>query len=99
MPALKASSLTVERQLRNPRRAAMRENLNHAIHRVRSVERARRSVNYFNFVHAVRRQIRVIHQPARLIYGRAINQHLRVIGISAVEKKCRRTAAWSKLRK
>ncbi len=53
------------REFRNARRPAMRENLNHSIHRVRSVERAFGAVDHFNFVDVVEREVGEIDEAAR----------------------------------
>src|ERR1700739_4794733 len=52
------------REFRNARGSAVGENLNHTIHGVRSVERAFRSVDDFNFVDVVEREVGKIDEAA-----------------------------------
>ena len=90
------SAIGEGREFRNARGSAMRENLDHSIHRVRTVERAFRAVHDFNFVDVVEREIGEIDQAAGLIGGHAVHQHLGVIRIAAVQEQRSRPALRSR---
>ena len=74
-------------QLRGLRGAAMRENLDDAVHGVRAVERAGGSVHDFDFVDVFEGEIGEIDRAARLVHRRSVDEHFRVIRIAAVEEK------------
>ena len=65
----------------------MSKDLNHAIHRVRTVERALRTVDDFDFVNVVEREVGEINEAARNIRRHAVHQHFGVIRVAAVEEQ------------
>src|SRR6266404_7910368 len=66
--------------------AAMSKRLDHSRNSVSAIESAFGTANYFDFIDVVEREVRKIKRATGKIYGGAVDQHLGLIGIAAVQE-------------
>ena len=70
----------------------MREQLNDARHGVGTVEGTLCAMNDFHLVDVVQGEVGIVEIAAGFVGGCAVDKNLGVVGISAVEEKCRQAA-------
>src|SRR5882757_6649621 len=66
--------------------AAVGKRLDHTRNRVGAIEGAFCSANYLDFIDVVEGEVGKVKCPARKVYGGAVDQHLGLIGIAAVQE-------------
>ena len=83
----KAATFSEKIEFGNAGGPPVADDLDYTGHGVRTVEGAFSSVDNFDFVYIVERQIGVVEIASRQVDGRAINQNFREAGVAAIKEK------------